>query len=130
MVSESFATPWTVVHQFHLSMGFSKQEYWSGLPFPPPGDLPNPGIKPESSVAPALQADFFTTEPLWKPPWFTDQGLNLGLLYWELGVLAIGPPGKSLGIYLALLHVCVTRPSYAPQQIYMASTYAHPFCYL
>ena len=39
-------TPWTVAHQTHLSMGFSRQEYWSGLPFPPPGDLPDPGIEP------------------------------------------------------------------------------------
>ena len=45
-----FATPWTVAHQAPLSMGFSRQEYWSGLPFPPPGDLPNPGIKPASPV--------------------------------------------------------------------------------
>ena len=49
-----FATPWTVACQASLSMGFSRQEYWSGLPFPFPGDLPNPGIKPGS---PALQAD-------------------------------------------------------------------------
>ena len=41
-------TPWTVAHQSPLSMGFSRQEYWSGLPFPSPGDLPNPGIKPMS----------------------------------------------------------------------------------
>ena len=51
-----FATPWTIAYQVSLSMGFSRQEYWSGLPFPPPRDLPNPGIKPESPVAPALQA--------------------------------------------------------------------------
>ena len=43
-----FVTTWTVAHQAPLSMGFSRQEYWSGLPFPPPGDLPNPGIKPMS----------------------------------------------------------------------------------
>ena len=43
-----FATPWTVVHQASLSMGFSRKEYWSGLPCPPPGDLPNPGIKSAS----------------------------------------------------------------------------------
>ena len=43
-----FATPWTVAYQAHLSIGFSRQEYWSGLPFPSPGDLPNPGIEPES----------------------------------------------------------------------------------
>ena len=49
-----FVTSWTVAHQAPLSMGFSRQEYWSGLPFLPPGDLPEPGIKPES---PALQED-------------------------------------------------------------------------
>ena len=43
-----FAAPWTVAHQAPLFMGFSRQEYWSGLPFPSPGDLPNPGIKPGS----------------------------------------------------------------------------------
>ena len=51
-----FATQWTVAHQAPLSMGFSRQEYWSGLPFPSPGDLPNPGIKPKSA---ALQAEAF-----------------------------------------------------------------------
>ena len=54
-----FATPWTAVHQTPPSMGFTKQEYWSGLPFPSPGDLPNPGIEPRS---PALQADALTSE--------------------------------------------------------------------
>ena len=49
-----FVTPWTVAHQAPPSMGFIRQEYWSGLPFPSPGDLPNPGIKPRS---PTLQAD-------------------------------------------------------------------------
>ena len=59
-----FATPWTVAYQAPLSMGFSRQEYWSGLPFPSPGDLPNPGIKLES---PTLQADALTSEPPGKP---------------------------------------------------------------
>ena len=54
------ATPWTVMHQAPWSMGFSRQEYWSGLPFPPPGDLPNPGIEP---MSPALAGRFFTPEP-------------------------------------------------------------------
>ena len=58
-----FATPWTVAYQAPLSMGFSRQEYWSGLPFPSPGDLPDPGIEPGS---PALEADALTSEPsLW-----------------------------------------------------------------
>ena len=55
-----FVTPWTVAHQAPLSMGFSRQEYWSGLPFPSPGDLPDPDIEPRS---PALQADALTSEP-------------------------------------------------------------------
>ena len=59
-----FVTPWTVACQAPLSMGLSKQEYWSGLPFPPPGNLPHPGIKPRS---PALQADSLLSEPPGKP---------------------------------------------------------------
>ena len=52
-----FATPWTVAKQAPLSMRFSRQEYWSGLSSPPPGDLPDPGIEPPSLIAPALQED-------------------------------------------------------------------------
>ena len=59
-----FATPWTVAHQSPLSMDFSRQKYWSGLPFSSPGDLPNSGIKPRS---PALQADSLPSEPPGKP---------------------------------------------------------------
>ena len=55
-----FSTPWTVARQAPLSMGFSRQEYWSGLPCPPPGDLPDPGIKPQSLVSPTLASGFFT----------------------------------------------------------------------
>ena len=55
-----FVTPWTVAHQAPPFMEFSKQEYWSGFPFPSPGDLPNPGIEPGS---PALQADALSSEP-------------------------------------------------------------------
>ena len=59
-----FATLWTVVYQAPLSMGFSRQEHWSGLPFPSPADLPDPGIEPRS---PELQADALTSEPPGKP---------------------------------------------------------------
>ena len=59
-----FATPWTVAYQAPLSMRFSRQEYWSGLPFPSPGDLPDPGIEPGS---PALESDALTSEPPGKP---------------------------------------------------------------
>ena len=53
------ATPWVIAHQGPLSIGFSRQEYWSGLPWPPPGGLPDPGIEPASPTSPALQAYFF-----------------------------------------------------------------------
>ena len=59
-MSDSFGTPWTVAHRAPLSMGFSRQEYWSGLPYPSPGDLPGPGIEP---VSPAMVGGFFTTVP-------------------------------------------------------------------
>ena len=67
LVAQSCLTlviPWTIAHQAPLSMEFSKQEYWSGLPLPPPGDLPDPGIEPGS---PALQVDSLPSEPLGKP---------------------------------------------------------------
>ena len=54
-----FVTPWTVVHQAPLSVGFSRQDYWSGLPFPLPGDLSDPGTEPESPASPALAGGFF-----------------------------------------------------------------------
>ena len=56
-----FATPWTVACQAPLSMGFSRQEYWGGLPFHPPGALSDPGIKPTSPACPVLAGGFFTT---------------------------------------------------------------------
>ena len=67
-------TSWTVVHQAPLSMEFSRQEYWSGEPFPSPGDLPDPGIEPRS---PALQADSLPSEPLEKPHDMPSHGPNL-----------------------------------------------------
>ena len=63
-VMSNSVTPWTAARQAPLSMGFSRQEYWSGLPCPSPGDLPNPGIKPRSH---ALQADSLPSEPPGKP---------------------------------------------------------------
>jgi len=113
-----FAAPWTLAHQALLSMGFLREEYWSGLPIPSPRDLPNPGIKPAS---PALAGRFFTTEPLGKPIFlylfffifkilgcatqngksqFPDQGSHPlpgppTPLHWKHGVLTSGPPGKS-----------------------------------
>ena len=60
----TLVTSWTVAHQASLSIGFPRQAYWSGLPFPSPGDLPDPGIEPRS---PALAGGFLTTKPPGKP---------------------------------------------------------------
>ena len=66
-MSDSFETPWSVDRQVPLFMGFPRQEYWSGLPFPSPGVLPDPGIE---LTSPALAGGFFTTEPPEKPSLF------------------------------------------------------------
>ena len=82
-----FVTPWTVTCQATLSMEFSRQVYSSGLPFPAPGDLPDPGIEPGSPMSPALQADSLPAEPLGKP-------LSIGFSrqeYWS--GLPCPPPG-------------------------------------
>ena len=73
-----FMTPWTVAHQAPLSMGFSRQENWSGLSCPPPGDLPDPGIEPASPESPALAGRFFTARATWE-----DQGKKVGLQIYE-----------------------------------------------
>ena len=65
-VMSNSGTPWTIAHQAPLSMGFSRQEYCSELPCPPPGDLPNPGIGPVFPESPALAGGFFTIKPPWK----------------------------------------------------------------
>ena len=64
-----FATPWTVAHQVPLSMGFSRQGFWSGLPCLPPGDLPNPGIKFLSLMCPELAGGFFNTSVTLEAPY-------------------------------------------------------------
>ena len=63
-----FVTRWTVACQAPMSMGFFWQEYWSGLPCPPPGDLPNPGIKPMSLISPVLADRFCITSLIWEAP--------------------------------------------------------------
>ena len=64
-----FAIAWTVAHQAPLYIGFSRQAYWNGLPFPPPEDLPDPGIEPMYLASPTLAGRFFTTVPPGKPFW-------------------------------------------------------------
>ena len=62
-----FVTPWTIAHQAPLTFGFFRQEYWSGLPFPPLWDLPDPGIKPTSPAFSVVAGGFFTAEPPGQP---------------------------------------------------------------
>ena len=68
LIKELIAVPWTVAHWFPLSTGFSKQKYFSRLPFPPPGDLPNPGIEPTPLKSPALAGRLFTTSATSEAP--------------------------------------------------------------
>ena len=74
----TFATPQTVAHHASLFMEFVRQEYWNGLPFPSPGDLPEPGIELVSPVSPALVGNFFTTEATWEAKSTRDFVKNVG----------------------------------------------------
>ena len=101
-----FAGPWTVAHQAPLSMEFSKQEYWSGLPLPPPEDLPNPGIKPTSNVSPRLAGGLFTTEPPGKhlPLKVKVKFPVLGLIaYWS--AFPYPPQNLPAGAYISLTFI-------------------------
>ena len=108
-----FVTLWTVAHKVPLSVGFSRQEYWSGLPCPPPGDLLHSESKPSSPASSALQADFLPTEPLGKPRFNSYNILNLvshikrknriffhwewsGVLFWWIVAHGIIAKGKNV----------------------------------
>ena len=77
-----FATLWAAARQAPLSMGFSRQEYWCGLPFPSPGYLPNPGVEPVSLTSPALSTGFFTTSSTWESPCKYIYSLILTVVLW------------------------------------------------
>ena len=86
-----FVTPWTVVRQAPLSMGFSRQECWSGLPLSLPGDLPDPGIKP-TSASPALAGGFFTTASPGKPVIVlnaTELYILIGWTFWDVNDISV-----------------------------------------
>ena len=77
-------TLWTVALQTPLSLGFSRQEYWRGLPCPPPGDLPDPGMEPKSVTSPALAGRFFTTSATWET---LQKSFSLFNIKWHLLIL-------------------------------------------
>ena len=83
-----FATLWTIARQAPLSMGFSRQEYWNGLPCPTPGESSHPTIEPESLTSPALAGGFFTSAPPGKPLWPQTEGQFLALIP---KLLVLGP---------------------------------------
>ena len=91
VASDSFATPWTIARQALLSMGFSWQEYWSGLPCPSPRDLLNPGTEPTSLVSPELAGRFCTTEPPGKPLITIHFYINEIILYIIFFILTLSP---------------------------------------
>ena len=102
-MSGSFATPWTIAHQAPLSMAFPRQEYWSELPSPTPGDLLDPGIK---LASPALVGGFFTTEPPGKPDSLVVQMVKSLPAVWETWVQSLcweDPLEKEMATHSSIL---------------------------
>ena len=97
-----FVTPWTVACQASLSMGFSQQEYWSGLPFPPLGDLPDPGIQSRSPESPALAGWFFITEPPGNPLTCIKVFIKGQALCWAISMYYFFTPLFFKNIYLCI----------------------------
>ena len=111
---DSFVTLWTVAHQAPLSMGFSRQEYRSELPCPPPGDLPSPGIKPKS---PALQVDCLPSEPPGKA-----KNTGVGRIFLLQGIF---PTQESNRGFLHCRQILYQLSQYIPKRI----TYPHKKLY-
>ena len=101
----TIAIPWTIAHQDPLSMGFPRQEYWSGLPFPSPGELPDPGIEPRS---PALQADALPTELCGKPVYAIHQHKS------ATGIHMSSPSWTSLLPPISILQVVTEHQVWTP----------------
>ena len=101
-----FVTPWTAACQAPLSMGFPRQEYWSGLPFPSPGDLPDPGIESVTLVSPALAGGFLTISATWERPLSRDTVAFWGpggqiLNMWAWGALSSAPSSVGRCVFLS-----------------------------
>ena len=108
-----FVTPWIVTHQAPPSISFSRQEYWSGLPFPSLGDLPDPGIKPGS---PALEADTLTSEPPGKPHILANPIYHLsGCVLVQAAKLLHKPPDWSSCFYTVAVLMCSVASVYSWQ---------------
>ena len=105
------ATPWTVACQAPLSMAFSRQEYWNGLPFSPPGDRPDSGIKSASLKSPALAGGFFTTSTSWEAQRCTVYTNYLTKDYRE---------STEYGFVIQLLHTLQTRAKYFGDKSHMS----------
>ena len=105
-----FVTPQTVALQAPLSMGFPRQEYWSVLPFPPPGDLPDSGIKPMSLMSPTVAGGIFTTSVPWEAP-FLWMGKARSWVHWDhsfdMHLSSLGPVSYSLPAWVALRLSCL-----------------------
>ena len=111
-----FATIWTIAHYIPLSMGFSRQEYWSGLPCPPPGYLYNPGIEPESFMSPKFSpVQSLSHVRLFVTPWTAAcQALLSITKYWSLIKLKSIESVMASTIHLILGHPCLLLPSVFP----------------
>ena len=99
VMSDSFLAPWSVDHQAPLSMGFSMEEYESGVPFPPPWDSLYPGIKPTSPMSPALADGFFNNCTTWKSPDVMKMGKLLGNKHHQLSISIICYAASKRGIF-------------------------------
>ena len=121
-----FVTPWTVAHQAPLSMGFSRQEYWSGVPFPSPGDLPDPGIEP---VSLALQA---ISLPLSHQGNLREVDKDINDAHGGVRTLTEGAQGRDLGIQrgacgsLVLVNVCLASQTYKESVFIMRASSPAP----
>ena len=123
-----FVTPWTVPHQAPLSMGFSRQEYWSGLPFPSPGHLSDPGIESVILASPALARKFFTTESPGKPPclWY-----SMVTLKWVLESMDSFRTASDLAVWVLQARVManlVTRSLKNSNLCFLLIVYLSCFC--
>ena len=122
VMSDSMQTPWGLAYQAPLFMGFSRQEYWRGLPFLPPGDLPDPGIEPMSLMFPALTSGFFNTSAIWEVPYLIteSESVSCSVLSTLCDPVDCSPPDSSVhGILQARIlkwvAVSLSRGSFRPR---------------